>query len=189
MKTFSILFSILFFFSISSIKAQDQVSPVSKQVGLTGLPIFYLNGGGLNGIALYGSVGWFIKDYNVVGLRPFLGMVDRGFDNTERLNSLGSNVYYRRYINRSQWSFYLEANVGFGYIWYSSKFPDFDNYLKEINGVMFNYAFGPGVDYEIKNGWNIELTLQYLKMRNIDHPEETIDGHTIIPTIGFQKFF
>ena len=193
MKQFSILILMLFFFSISAI-AQNEAPPASKQIGITGLPIIYLNNGagnnkGFNGIALYGSVGWFIKDYNVVGLRPFLGVVDSGFDRVQRLHSLGTNVYYRRYLNRNRFSFFVDANVGFGYIWYSSKFPNFNESLNDLNGIMFNYAIGPGVDYEIKNRWNLELSLQYLQMKNIDHPEDTNVGKTIIPSIGIQKFF
>ena len=96
MKISPILCFFIFFFSIS-INAQDQTKPTSRQIGITGLPIIYLNnGGGLNGFALYGNIGWFIKNSNVVGIRPFFGAVDPGFDNFRRLSSLGSNVYYRR---------------------------------------------------------------------------------------------
>ncbi len=193
MKTFSIFFFILFFFSTSTI-AQNKTPSVSKQIGITGLPIIYLNDGvsninGINGVALYGNIGWFFHKYNVVGLRPFFGILDPGFDKVERLHSLGSNVYYRRYLNRNRFSFFLDANVGFGYIWYTSKFPDFNESLRELNGIMFNYAFGLGGDYEISNGWNLELTFQYLQMKNIDHPEDTRVGKTLIPSIGIQKFF
>lgn len=193
MKSAFIFLFILFFFSIS-IHAQDQTSAATKQIGITGLPIFYLNDGGgnsgqFNGIALYGNLGRVFKKYNVVGLRPFFGVVDDGFDRVERLHSLGTNIYYRRYLNKNRWSFFLEANAGFGYLWYTSKFPDFNESLKENNGIMFNYGFGPGVDFEVKNGWNIELTVQYLQMKNISHPENTLVGKTIIPAIGFQKFF
>jgi hypothetical protein len=193
MKQTSIFLFILFFFSIS-IHAQDQTKAATKQIGLTGVPIFYLNNGGgnsggFNGIALYGNLGRVFKKYNVVGLRPFFGVSDEGFDKEQRLHSIGSNIYYRRYLNKNRWSFFLEANAGFGYLWYTSKFPDFNESLRENNGVMFNFAFGPGVDFEIKNGWNLELTVQYLELKNISHPENTLVGETIIPTIGFQKFF
>lgn len=192
MKRFSILFSLFFLYTMA-IQAQEQVKSVSKQIGLTGLPIIYLNNGvgnnGLNGIALYGSVGWFFQKYNVVGIRPFYGVVDVGFNGVQRLNSAGSNVYYRRYLNQQKWSFFVDANVGFGHIWYSSKIPDFNVSLKELNGIMFNYAVGPGVDYKVKNGWNIELLIQYLQMKNINHPEDTTVGKTLIPSIGVNKFF
>ncbi len=193
MKIFSILFSLLFFFS-TSINAQEQITPVSKQMGITGLPIIYLNNGagnsgGFNGIALYGNLGWFIQNNNVLGVRPFFGLVDSGFDKVQRLHSLGSNIYYRRYLNRNRWSFFVDANLGFGYLWYTSKFNDLNESLNELNGIMFNYAFGPGVDYEINNGWNIELIFQYLEMKNISHPDDTNVGKTIIPSIGIQKFF
>jgi len=189
MKTFSTILSFLFFFSFS-INAQEQATPVSKQIGITGLPIFYLNSGagdegGLNGVALYGSFGWFIKQQNIVGIRPFFGVVDAGFDRSQRMHSLGSNIYYRRYLNEDRLKVFGEFNLGLGYLWYTSEFAD----LKEANGIMFNYAFGLGADYEIKNGWNIELSFQYLLMKNISHPEDTNVGKTIIPSIGIQRFF
>lgn len=183
----------LFFCSISAV-AQNKTPSDSKQIGMTGLPIIYLNDGvgnnkGFNGVALYGNFGGFIGDHNVVGLRPFYGLVDSGFGRVQRLHSLGSNVYYRRYLNRNRFSFFVDANAGFGYIWYTSKFSNLNESLNELNGIMFNYALGPGIDYEIVNGWNIELTIQYLQMKNIDHPEDTNVGKTLIPSIGFQKFF
>lgn len=191
MKFLPIIFSLLFLFSVS-VNAQDQSASYSKQIGIAGLPIFYLNnanGNSFNGVALYGNIGWFIKDYNVIGARPFFGTVNLGFQDEQILNSLGSNFYYRRYFNKKRWSFFVDANIGFGYIWYSSEVPSIDVVLKDLNGAMFNYAIGPGVDYEVKNGWNIELTVQYLEMKNITHPEDTNVGKTIIPAIGLQKFF
>ncbi len=193
MKTLSSILSFLFLFSIS-INAQDQSTPASKQIGLTGLPIFYLNngagnGGGFNGIALYGSFGWIIKEQNIVGLRPFFGVVDTDFSKTQRMHSLGSNVYYRRYLNEDRLRVFGEFNIGLGYLWYTSNIPNLTKSISEFDGIMFNYAFGLGADYEIKNGWNIELSFQYLQMKNISHPEDTNVGKTIIPSIGIQRFF
>ena len=102
------------------------------------------------------------------------------------MHSLGSNIYYRRYLNQDRLKFFGEINGGLGYLWYTSNI--FES-VKEFNGLMFNYAFGLGADYEIKNGWNIELSLQYLQMKNISHPDDTNVGKTIIPSIGIQKFF
>lgn len=193
MKSSFIFFLILCFFSTAAI-AQNKTPSASNQIGITGLPIIYLNdvpdtNNGFNGVALYGNLGRVFHDYNVVGLRPFFGVVDFGFDRIQRLHSLGSNVYYRRYLNRNRFSFFVDANIGFGYIWYTSRFPNINESLRELNGIMFNYAIGPGVDYEISNGWNIELTFQYLQMKNISHPDDTIVGKTFIPSIGIQKFF
>ncbi|MEM1323384.1 MAG: hypothetical protein AAGG75_24170 [Bacteroidota bacterium] len=192
MKTYLTFLCAFFLFSVS-INAQDS-APASKQVGVTTLPIIYLNNGigtdgGFGGIAVYGNYGWIFKNYNVVGLRPFWGYVDSGSSRNQHLQSLGSNVYYRRYFNRNRLSFFVDANIGLGYIWYSSDSPSFEETLQELNGLMFNYAFGPGVDFEIKNGWNVELIIQYLQMQNIDHPEDTNVGKSLIPSIGVQKFF
>lgn len=193
MRTSFFLFSILFFFAIS-INAQEATTTVSKQIGITGLPLLYLNGGtgnapGLNGLALYGNAGWFIKKHNVIGLRPFFGIVDSGDEYNQRIHSAGSNVYYRRYLNQKRWSFFVDANAGFGYTWYSSRFPDYDDFLKGLNGIMFNCALGPGIDFEINDGLNIEFIIQYLYMRNISHPDNTTPGKTVIPSIGIQQFF
>ncbi|MEM9545217.1 MAG: hypothetical protein AAGA77_04555 [Bacteroidota bacterium] len=189
MKTKLKLIAVLLLISIITY-GQDDSTSVSKQIGITGLPIYYisggLNGNGFNGWALYGNYGWIFNQKNAIGLRPFWGSVNIGFFDDERLHSLGSNIYYRRYLSQDRWSFFVDANIGFGYIWYTS---DVINNISENNGVMFNYAFGPGLNYEIKNNWNIEFLIQYLQMRNISNPEGTTIGNTIIPSIGIQKLF
>ena len=52
---------------------------------------------------------------------------------------------------------------------------------------MFNYAVGPGVDILLSGSVHLEIIVQYLRMQNIDFPERTTVGNTVIPTIGFQK--
>jgi len=190
MKTNILFLFILFFFS-TSVLAQDTTSTATRQIGLTGVPISYVSSGGFKGIHLYGNIGRIIKDYSVVGLKPFFELRRLGgvFDNGERLHSLGANVYYRRYLSRNRWSFFLEANAGFGYLWNTSKSSVPDPLLRENNGIIFNYGFGPGVDFEIKNGWNIELNVQYQRGRNFSNPETKIGGRGIVPTIGLQRFF
>jgi len=103
--------------------------------------------------------------------------------------STGLNAYYRVYIQRKRLSIFLDANLGLGYIWYSSKNSGPRGPLSSFNGTMFNYAFGPGIDFEISNGLNVEFLVQHLRMANISHPEDTNDGSTIIPSVGIQKFF
>jgi len=158
MKTNILFLFILFFFS-TSVLAQDTTSTATRQIGLTGVPISYVSSGGFKGIHLYGNIGRIIKDYSVVGLKPFFELRRLGgvFDNGERLNTSKSSV------------------------------PD--PLLRENNGIIFNYGFGPGVDFEIKNGWNIELNVQYQRGRNFSNPETKIGGRGIVPTIGLQRFF
>jgi len=60
--------------------------------------------------------------------------------------------------------------------------------LNPSDGMLFSFAAGPGLDFEIKNGINIEFLLQYLDLKNVTNPD-TYDVKSIIPSIGIQRFF
>jgi len=180
------------FLLLSCNKLFAQETSKNKQIGLTGLPIIYFYNGtpSIEGGALYGNYGWFLKDKTVLGIRPFAGIVDFGRQGAQKITSVGTNIYYRTYFNRSKTSFFIDVNTGLGYINYSTNIENvsYQENLKELNGMMFNFAFGPGVDIEIKNGLKFEFLVQYLEMHNISSPNETSTGNTVIPSIGIQKF-
>ena len=182
----SILLSLLFTFFSFILLAQEEPLQPKMQIGLTGLPIVYINNGqfSVNGLAVYGNIGWWIKEKQVVGLRPFIGYVETDF---EQMLSIGNNLYYRYYFNKSSFSWFTDLNLGFGYIWYEDKF-EFGT-PRDLNGIMFNYAFGLGFDWAIAKPWNLEFLLQYLQMRNLNYPNATIVGNALIPSIGIQRYF
>ena len=182
MKLKFTFFTLFFLFVLSfSVQAQDNNLDYKQQVGLTGLPIYYFSGG-IQGVSIYGSIGWFTGDHAAIGFRPFYGKVSN-------MQSIGTNLYYRYHFNKNRTKVFFDANIGMGYLWYSGGFIDFDNLRQDPNGIMFNYALGPGVDVEIKNGLHFEFLIQYLRMRNITHPDNTSIGRTLIPSLGIQKFF
>jgi len=181
------LFTLFLMNCASFAQEQESESTANRmQIGLTGLPIIYVNNGQVNpnGLALYSNVGWFIKEKHVLGLRPFLGMVRTNFENAI---ALGGNVYYRYYFNNSDWRIFADANLGFGHIWHQQTAEVF--FTQVFDGTLFNFAYGFGVDWEIKNGWSLEILVQYLEMKNLTHPKTTFIGRAIIPSIGLQRFF
>lgn len=169
--------------------AQETSNGPRMQVGFSGLPIFYMDDGfasGLRGYAFYGNVGWYHSPSLVFGLRPFYGKVE--FYN-ETNTSAGMNVYIRKYLTKKRFKLFLDVNAGLGYIEYDEYVDPFSSFYPDYNGVLFNFALGPGVDIGFKNNWHLELLVQYLEMQNISYPDETTTGRTVIPTIGVQKFF
>ena len=81
----------------------------------------------------------------------------------------------------------MDANIGFGRLWYSYDEGWFAS--NDVNGSMFNFAVGPGLDFRLKNGFYLELLVQYLYMRNISFPEQTSAGNSVIPSIGVIRHF
>lgn len=183
------ILSILFLSSCFFSFAQNDFP--QNQSGITGLPIIYPNNDdgntvGLNGYAIYLSIGKFKSEKTAIGLRPFVGQVDVSFD---RIFSIGLNGYYRRYFGNKNTRAFFDANAGFGGLFYSNISESVVRDPSDNNGVMFNFAFGPGVDISLQNGYFIEASIQYLRMRNISKPDGTTVGNTVIPSIGLFKYF
>lgn len=192
-------FTLFFTFLILGVNSADgQTRPTENamQVGFSGLPIFYLDNSapkGLRGYAFYGNIGWYHSPNLVFGLRPFYGVVNDVW--SDRMVSFGMNFYVRKYLTHQRWKLFLDANLGIGYLDYQSEyeidplssfFPPVSTY-SDYDGIMGNFAFGPGVDIAIKNGFHLEVLVQYLEMYNLNYLEETTTGRTVIPTIGIQK--
>ena len=160
----------------------------SLQIGLTGLPIFYLNGNfivdspGIDGFATYFTIGQFVSKNIVLGGRPFVGSVN-GF------TSIGGNAYSRYYFGSKKSRAFLDANVGFGKIWFAPN-GELQFFNRDaLNGNLFNFAVGPGMDFHLKNDFYIEVMVQYLQMENLSNNFGGFIGETIIPSIGVVKYF
>lgn len=181
---------LVFTFLLCPILNSQEILPRNKQLGLTGLPVIYLNSGlNARGFALYANGGWFISDKISLGARPFFGRVNFGGSPSQEINALGFNFYFRFYFGEGKVMPFFDVNAGVGRLWYTSDNPFFQEQIGEVNGAMFNFAFGPGIDIPIGNNYAIEIVVQYLRMRNISFPEETTIGNTLIPSIGVQRFF
>lgn len=160
----------------------------SLQIGITGLPIFYLNGNsnvgspGVDGFATYFTIGQFVSKNIALGGRPFVGSVN-GF------TSLGGNAYGRYYFGSKKSRIFLDANIGFGKIWYAPN-GEFQFFNRDaLSGNLFNFAAGPGMDFHLKNGFYVEATVQYLQMENLSNNFGGFIGKTIIPSVGVVKYF
>ena len=194
MKKLLIILTLGLLFNIPLSGQQDNGH--KKQFGLTGLAIIYPNANsglgvsGIRGYAFYLNAGKFISPRISIGLKPFFGSVDDGWDVfNQKINSLGLNAYSRYHIPIGKSYLFADLSTGFGRLWYNSKDDSYSQQLKDSNGTMFNYSLGLGSDIHISNGWHFEILVQYSRMRNISNPENTSIGKTIIPSIGVQRFF
>lgn len=167
-KTYLIFFLILFYCG-----AQAQFEKGTFQVGIGGLPIIYPDDLAETGYSLRANFGYFPIKKLAVGVMPFVG-------NVEDMKSIGVNIYLRYYITNKRFSLFAEAGTGFGNLQYEDS-PSY-------NGTMYSFNIGPGVHYIFKNKLAIEFLLQYANLRNISYPENTINGNTVIPTLGVQYF-
>ena len=100
------------------------------------------------------------------------------------MKSIGAGIYLRDYIINKRVSLFLEGGSGFGNLNYKDA-PQYD-------GTMNSFNIGPGIHYTFKskskNKFTIEFLFQYARLQNISHPESTLTGSTIIPTLGIQYF-
>lgn len=160
-------------FLISSLCIFSQQSKGTIQFGIGGLPILYPDHTLPTGYSLKANAGYFVMDGLAVGVSPFSGKVDE-------ISSLGASLYLRYYVNNSRASFFVEGGVGYGKLKYKLN--------PQVNGTLNVLNIGPGVHFTIKGKLALEVLVQYANLKNISFPEWTIDGHTIIPTLGFQYF-
>ena len=194
-----ISYAFLFIFSlaINSLHSQTQSTEESSeerfQIGLTGLPLIAITNSPrimtqTYGFALYGNFGWLLDKNHVVGARPFYAKV--AFSDLQETNSAGLNIYYRLYLNqRPKTRLFIEAHTGLGALWYQSNRASIQQFVQQFNGLLFNYAFGPGINIKLKDGYHLEILTQYIVMQNASFPDNTTVEHAIIPSLGVQKFF
>jgi hypothetical protein len=158
-----------------SSKAQSEKG--TFQVGLGGLPIIYPDNSSESGYSLRGNIGYFPINRLSVGLMPFAGKV-------QDMNSIGASIYLRYYILSKRFALFIEGGGGFGNL----KYDDSPQY----NGTMNSFNIGPGFHYTFKskhkNKLAIEFLVQYARLQNINYPENTATGNTLIPTLGIQYF-
>lgn len=173
MKNIGLIFIMLLVYFCS----QAQSEKGDFQLGIGGLPIIYPDNSGENGFSLRANFGYFPINKLSVGLMPFAGKV-------EDMNSIGASIYLRYYIINKRFSLFFEAGGGFGNLKYEDS-PQYD-------GTMNTFNIGPGFHYlfksKSKNKLAIEFLLQYARLQNINFPENTLTGNTLIPTIGIQYF-
>jgi hypothetical protein len=147
------------------------------QLGLGGLPIIYPNNSLETGYTLRGNIGYFLMDRLSVGLIPFAGKV-------QDMQSVGANIYFRYYIINKRFALFAEGGGGIGNLKYE--------FSPQYNGTMSSFNIGPGFHYLFKsksqNKLAIEFLLQYLRLQNVNYPENTTTGNTLIPTLGIQYY-
>ena len=157
--------------------SQAQSEKGAIQIGLGGLPIIYPDNLLETGYSLRANIGYFPINKLAVGLMPFAGKV-------ENMNSIGASIYLRFYIVSKRFALFVEGGGGFGNL----KYDDSPQY----NGTMNSFNIGPGFHYlfksKSKNKLVIEFLLQYARLQNINYPETTATGNTLIPTLGIQYF-
>jgi hypothetical protein len=173
MKNIGLIFIMLlgYFYSVA------QSEKGTFQLGLGGLPIIYPDNSGETGYAIRANLGYFPMNKLSVGLMPFAGQV-------EDMKSIGASVYLRYYIINKRFSLFVEGSGGFGNLKYEDS--------PEYNGTMNTLNIGPGIHYTFKskhkNKLAIEFLIQYARLKNINYPENTATGNTLIPTLGIQYF-
>lgn len=169
---------LIFIMLLAYFCSEAQSEKGTFQLGIGGLPIFYPDNSGETGFSLRANIGYFPINKLAVGLMPFAGKV-------EDMNSIGASIYLRYYIINKRFSLFAEGGGGFGNLKYKDS-PQYD-------GKMNSFNIGPGFHYlfksKSKNKLAIEFLLQYARLQNINYPENTLTGNTLIPTIGIQYFF
>ena len=119
-----LLFS--FCFIMLSLTAQSS-RQASWEIGLTGIPIIYPGIDNIGGFALTLNAGHFLTDNLAFGLRPFYGKVVSGTaPANEKISSFGANIYARWHFGTKKVIPFLDFNIGWGRLWYSSDDPDLD---------------------------------------------------------------
>ncbi len=165
--------ALIFVFIIAHLSATAQIEKGTSQVGIGGLPIIYPNSSEDIGYSLRINYGYFIFNNLSIGVVPFAGKVGD-------INSIGINGYLRYYLLNKGIALFIEGGGGFGRLNYES--------TPQFNGTMSSINVGPGIHYRFKNNLSVEFLLQYARLRNINFPEETTTGNTIIPALGIQYF-
>jgi hypothetical protein len=157
--------------------SQAQSEKGTFQLGIGGLPIIYPDNSGETGYAIRANFGYFPTNKLTIGLMPFAGRVGN-------MKSIGTSIYLRYYIINKKFSLFVEGSGGFGNLKYEDS-PQYDGAMNSLN-------IGPGIHYTFKskhkNKLAIEFLLQYARLQNINYPENTLTGNTLIPTIGIQYF-
>lgn len=153
--------------------SQAQSEKEIFQVGIGGMPIIYPDNSEEPGYSLRANFGYFPTNKLTVGVMPFVGKVDQ-------MKSIGASIYFRYYVMDKKISVFVEAAGGFGNLKYE--------HSSQYNGTMNSINLGPGIHYKFKNNLAIEFLLQYARLRNINYPESTLIGNTLIPTLGIQYF-
>lgn len=169
MKKTGLIFIILLLY----FNSQAQYEKGTFQLGIGGMPILYPDNSVEPGYSLRANFGYFPINKLAIGVMPFLGKVDD-------MKSIGASIYLRYYITNNRFSLFVEAGGGFGNLKYEDS-PQYD-------GTMNAITLGPGIHYKFKNNLAIEFLLQYARLRNINYPESTLTGNTLIPTLGIQYF-
>lgn len=158
-----------------SAKAQSEKG--TFQLGIGGLPIIYPGNSTGTGYSLRANIGYFPINRLSVGVIPFAGKV-------RDMKSIGTSVYLRYYIISKRVTLFVEAGGGFGNLKYDNS--------PQYNGTMNSFNLGPGLHYTFKskhkNKFAIEFLIQYARLQNINYPESTTTGNTLIPTLGIQYF-
>ena len=179
------LTSVLSTFILSFCMSQEEHP--SAQIGLTGLPIIYLNSsvsnelGTIDGFAGYITLGKFVSDHIAIGFRPFIGKVNN-------FGSMGLNAYSRLYFGQKKSRAFVDANAGLGAVWYADEGESPFFHFRDGTNAMFNVAFGPGADFHLKNDFFLEVTAQYLWMKDLSAPAGFSVWKSVIPSIGVVKY-
>ena len=173
MKNIGLIFIVLSVYFCS----QAQSEKGNFQLGIGGFPIVYPDNIAETGFSLRANFGYSPINNLTVGLIPFAGKV-------EDMKSIGASIYLRYYILNKRFSLFVEGGGGFGNLQYKDS-PQYDGTMNSLN-------IGPGILYTFKskhkNKLAVEFLLQYARLQNINYPENTLTGNTLIPTIGIQYF-
>lgn len=167
-----IIFICVLLTSIGALHAQ--IEKGQFQVGVGGMPIVYPGLGGIRGYSLRGNFGYSPFSNFVFGLQPFTGKVDD-------ITSTGLGLYARQYLTKDRFAPFIEAGFGLGKLKYEES--------PQVNGTLSAIHAGVGARYLVSDRVAIELAVQYSQLKNITHPETTVNGNVIIPTIGIQYTF
>ena len=159
--------------TLTFIHSHAQIEKGTYQVGIGGLPIIYPNVEEPLGYSLRVNYGFFLVDNLSIGILPFSGRVGD-------ISSFGANCYLRYYLMNSKFSLFLEGGGGLGRLEY--------DYSPRYNGTLLSINIGPGLHYLPKNKLAFEFLFQYARLSNIEFPDNTSIGHTIIPSLGIQYF-
>jgi len=157
--------------------AEAQSVKGTFQLGFGGLPIIYPDNSAAMGYSLRANIGYFPIDRLSIGITPFAGKV-------QDMQSIGANIYFRYYIINQRFALFADGGGGIGNLTYE--------FSPQYNGLMSSFNIGPGIHYLFKsrseNKLAIEFLLQYARLQNINYPENTVTGNTLIPTLGIQYF-
>lgn len=138
-----------------------------KYLGVSGLPIYWLNDGNIQSYGFIARVylGKYVTNHFSIGFQPFLA----NFNSTK---TLGVNFYGRYNFGQKRSLLFIEASTGLGAIFYSNS---------TSTGSLYSVTLGPGFSYFVKGSLSIDLMFQYQNWWLIN---EVGKDHSFVPSIG-----